>query len=60
VRPGTGRPLKAAPHPWGLGNEWSGTSKAGQLLMLSRVEREGKVVVCKMGHVGTEPPSRGP
>jgi len=43
-----------------LGNERSGTSKAGWLLMLNRVEKEKEVVAFKMGHARREPPSRVP
>lgn len=46
------QPVKSSPTSLGgWGNEWSGTSKAGRLLMLSSVEGEAEVLACKMGHV---------
>lgn len=47
------QPRKSSPTSLGgLGNEQSGASKAGRLLMLNSVEREAEVAACKMGHVG--------
>lgn len=52
--------LGQQPHiPGGLGNEWSGASKAGRLLMVTSGEGEAEVAACKLGHVGAETHRRG-